>query len=318
MIDEDLFNKLPIDKKFEISENSVREDYIFSEMCDMIDEIKPTLEIEAEKRRKAGAKLAPGKEKFKVRDILASCLKVSHGQVEKIEDIKKAVKENPEEFGYIPERIDKGMSIEYAHTMITTTQKAKTPTPNLPKNKFELIYLDLPWNYQLQLEGSPKYKTMTLEEIKKEFPQLPLTDNSVVFMWVTNQKIDEAIDLIRYWSLTCTTNIVWVKTKKKVEGLPLEKVLHPGNGFNIRGSHELLFICKKGNPGIPPVSARIPSVVFAPKTRRHSEKPKIFYEIIEKMYPAKKKLEMFSIVTKATKRKGWTYWGDKLDENSKN
>ena len=33
--------------------------------------MKPKLETEAQKRRKAGAKLAPGEEKFKVRDILA-------------------------------------------------------------------------------------------------------------------------------------------------------------------------------------------------------------------------------------------------------
>ena len=136
MIDDDIFDKLPIEKKYEITENALRKDYTFSELCDIIEDVKPALELEAEKRRKAGAKLAPGKEKFKVRDALASYLKVSHGQVDKIEDIKKAVKENPEEFGHIPERIDKGMSIEYAHTMIITTQKAETPTPNLPKNKF--------------------------------------------------------------------------------------------------------------------------------------------------------------------------------------
>ncbi len=301
MIDEDLFNKLPIDRRIEIVENCVREDYTFTEMCNTIDEIKPTLEIEAEKRRKAGAKLAPGKEKFKVRDILASFLKVSHGQVEKIEDIKNAIENNPKKFGYVPDRIENGMSIEYAHKMITTTIKAETPTPDLPKGKFELIYLDPPWKYELELEGSPPYKTMTLEEMKEQII-LPFAKNCVMFMWVTNPKLEEALELIRHWGFTYKTNIVWVKQKNGK--------IQQGTGYYVKGSHELLLIATKGSPGVPPEASRIPSVVFAERTSKHSEKPKIFYEIIEKMYPVKKKIELFS----RHKRNDWESWGDEVDD----
>ena len=301
MIDEDLFNKLPIDRRIEIVENCVREDYTFTEMCNTIDEIKPTLEIEAEKRRKAGAKLAPGKEKFKVRDILASFLKVSHGQVEKIEDIKNAIENNPKKFGYVPDRIENGMSIEYAHKMITTTIKAETPTPDLPKGKFELIYLDPPWKYELELEGSPPYKTMTLEEMKEQIKP-PSAKDCVMFMWVTNPKLEEGLVLLKHWGFTYKTNIVWVKQKNGK--------IQQGTGYYVKGSHELLLIATKGSPGVPPEASRIPSVVFAERTKIHSQKPKIFYEIIEKMYPVKKKIELFS----RHKRNDWQSWGDEVDD----
>ena len=58
----------------------------------------------------------------------------------------------------------------------------------------------------------------------------------------------------------------------------------------------------------PPEAVRIPSVVFAERTTKHSEKPKIFYEIIEKYYPVKNKIEMFA----RNKRDGWTSWGDEF------
>ena len=296
-----MLKKLPQSIQIEIIENIARKDYTFSEISKIIDIVKPVLESEAAKRRKAGASLAPGKSKFKVRNELASYLGVSNGQYEKIEDIKNAVEENPKKFGDIPERIEKGMSIQYAHKMINTTKKAETPTPDLPKGKFELIYLDPPWKYELELEGSPPYKTMTLEEMKEQI-KLPFAKNCVMFMWVTNPKLEEALELIRHWGFTYKTNIVWVKQKNGK--------IQQGTGYYVKGSHELLLIATKGRPGVPPEASRIPSVVFAERTKIHSEKPKIFYEIIEKMYPVKKKIELFS----RHKRNDWESWGDEVDD----
>jgi N6-adenosine-specific RNA methylase IME4 len=51
---------------------------------------------------------------------------------------------------------------------------------------------------------------------------------------------------------------------------------------------------------------RPPSVIHAP-VREHSRKPDEVYEIIEKMYPNRKYLELFA--RPEEKRKGWTYWG---------
>jgi N6-adenosine-specific RNA methylase IME4 len=46
-------------------------------------------------------------------------------------------------------------------------------------------------------------------------------------------------------------------------------------------------------------------VVYAPRGR-HSEKPAVFYQIIELMLPTVPRLEMFG----RTQRAGWTVWGN--------
>jgi len=95
------------------------------------------------------------------------------------------------------------------------------------------------------------------------------------------------------------TNIVWVKTNLK----------KPGIGFYVRGHHELLFICTKGS-FVPDQTGKEPigSVIEA-DVREHSEKPDIVYEVIEKMYPERKYLELFA----REEREGWAAWGNEFN-----
>lgn len=312
--------------KAELHENQIRKEFTFSEMCVIDDAIAPEIKKHAEERMKSGkpsAKLAEG-QKGDSRDKMASYLGMSHGQYDKFQKIKTAIKENPKKFTDIPERIDNGMSIDYASKMINTTERATTPTPDLPDDEFELLYFDLPWAYDLPLTGSPDYKTLTLEEIMNEFPKLPLTNDAIVFMWVTNPKLMEAMELIKFWGLDYKTNIVWVKAKNRIHAKVLEfkdkfyeflhKNLQVGTGYYVKGSHELLLIVTRGSPGVPQEKDRVPSVVFAERTKLHSEKPKIFRKIINEMYPAKKKLEMFNREKDEYDNDTWSYYGDESSE----
>ena len=301
MIDDHILNELPEDQQIEVVENTMKKDFTFSEKCAIIDATKPKLKEQATQRQKTG-KPASDSDKGRTDEKISSYLGISRDKYHKILEIKNAVKENPEKFDDIPDRIDNGMSVEYAHKMISNVRKAETPTPNLPDEEYEIIYIDPPWAYDLQLTGSPPYKTMTIEQMKKEIPQLPAHKNSIVFMWVTNPKLAEGLELLNHWNFQYKTNIVWVKQK--------EGKLQQGTGYYVKGSHELLLIATRGSPGIPPESVRFSSVVFAERTSKHSEKPKIFYEIIEKMYPAKKKIELFS----RCKRNDWESWGDEVDD----
>jgi len=85
-------------------------------------------------------------------------------------------------------------------------------------------------------------------------------------------------------------------------------------GWYVREKHELLLIARRGNLRVPELSNRPDSVIFAPR-KGYSEKPNVFYEIIEKMYPiknngAQEHLELF-----ATKRReGWVSHGLNLTE----
>lgn len=238
MIDETLLQDLPLGQQIEITENTIRKNFTFSEMCEIISKLKPKLDEEAKKRRQAGVKLSPGEPKFKVRDEIAHYVGVSGGQIDKIMAIEQQVRENPKEFGNIPQRIESGMSIDYAHKMINTAKKATTPTPNLPKNQYEVIVADPPWKYDLPLEGAPDYKTMTLEEMKLEIPNVPSYKDCILFMWTTNPKLDEALSLMKHWGFTYKTNMVWVKQKNNK--------LQNGTGYYFKGSHELLLVGTKG------------------------------------------------------------------------
>ena len=102
--------------------------------------------------------------------------------------------------------------------------------------------------------------------------------------------------VIEAWGFTYRTNMVWVKDKI-------------GMGYHVRNKHELLLIAKRGELAVPNVADRPDSVVEAPRGK-HSEKPEVFYEIIERMYPDYPRLELF---LRGEAREGWHGWGNEAD-----
>jgi N6-adenosine-specific RNA methylase IME4 len=174
-----------------------------------------------------------------------------------------------------------------------------TKASSLPLGVFNVLYADPAWPYDnTGVHGSAEkhYDTMSIEDICSM--KLPVADNAVLFLWVTNPMLEVAFQVVHAWGFEYKTNIVWVKTN-------LEK---PGVGFYVRGRHELLFICTKGS-FLPDQVGKEPlgSVVTA-DIQEHSRKPELFYDIIERMYPKQRYLELFARRT----RSGWSSWGDQL------
>jgi N6-adenosine-specific RNA methylase IME4 len=172
------------------------------------------------------------------------------------------------------------------------------PTPpksvELPEGKYDVIYIDPPWQYSNSgISGAAEnhYPTMTIEQLGEL--KIPSADNATMFVWVTNPILFEAVPLIEKWGFEYKTNMVWIKDIA-------------GQGFYVKGQHELLLICVKGNHR-PDDSLYVRSVVQHPRLE-HSQKPEVFYEIIEKLYPKAKYLEMFA----RNKREGWTSWGNEI------
>jgi len=226
-------------------------------------------------------------QKGQARDIVAKKVGLSPRTLERaIKIIEKA----PEE---IKEKVRKGdMTITYAYSMLKRRGEQQK-TPPLPEGVFDVIYADPPWEYYTPLRGYPElhYKTMTTEEICKL--KVPSADDAVLFLWATNPTLKDALKVMECWGFTYKTNMVWVKDKI-------------GTGFYFRAQHELLLLGIKGKMPAPLEENRFPSVIHAP-VREHSRKPAEVYEIIEKMYPNRKYLELFA--RPEEKRKGWTYWG---------
>ena len=166
-------------------------------------------------------------------------------------------------------------------------------SPPLPKGPFDIIYADPPWEYEFSLSerGDPKrhYDTMSVDKICAL--EIPATKNAILFLWATNPKLEEALKVIKAWGFQYRTNLVWVKDKF-------------GTGYYFRGQHELLLVAKRGETSVPLEELRHSSVLEAPR-KQHSEKPNAVYEMIERMYPNRKYLELFA----RNKREKWEPWG---------
>ena len=169
--------------------------------------------------------------------------------------------------------------------------------------KFTVIYADPPWRYEhAPMGGSNRsienqYPTMDFDEICA----LPVNDiaheNSVLFMWATSPKLAECMKVLDAWGFTHRTTMVWVKDKI-------------GMGYHARERHEILLIAKRGELPPPPAEARPDSVVTEPRLE-HSAKPKIFYDLIDAMYPGLRKIELFGRAP--DRRELWAAWGNQAE-----
>jgi len=182
------------------------------------------------------------------------------------------------------------ISINAAYMQINRAEKHEN-TPDLPKGAFDVIYADPPWKYDFCLEGDPRqhYQVMPTKEICEL--EVPKAKDAILFLWATNPKLEEALQVIKAWGFTYKTNLVWVKNRK-------------GPGYYFQSKHELLLVAKCGNIP-PPTGANRPPSVLEADQRNHSQKPDEIYSLIERMYPNRKYLELFA----RNNRDGWFSWG---------
>jgi N6-adenosine-specific RNA methylase IME4 len=174
----------------------------------------------------------------------------------------------------------------------------KETVPMLPEDKFTVIYADPPWQYEFsaadRLAPETHYSTLSAEQICDL--KIPTEDDAVLFLWSPAPKIEEALEAMEKWGFKYRTNFVWTKDQF-------------GMGYWTRAQHELLLLGVKGKVAPPEEADRFPSVVPAPRTE-HSAKPPVFYEMIEKMFPSQKKIELFA---RGPERKGWVFWGIEVE-----
>lgn len=285
--------------KGEFAENVFRKSFTTSELVAIKRVLEPEVKVEAEKRK--GLRTDLGKQPSgnfpagDTRDIVGSFGGVSGKTLEKAEAVVEAAEENPEKYGKLLEKVDEGTtSVSYAYTMVKRGEKHANP-PALPSGVFGIVYADPPWDYDVKLRGSPDYPTMPTAQISAL--KIPVGDNAILFLWATNPKLEDALQVMNDWGFTYKTNMVWVKDKI-------------GTGYYFRGQHELLLLGVKGDMPTPMEDSR-PSSVLVSARREHSEKPEEIYELIEKMYPNRTYLELFA----CKKRGKWVSWGQNLEQS---
>jgi N6-adenosine-specific RNA methylase IME4 len=172
---------------------------------------------------------------------------------------------------------------------------------NLP-SRYPVIYCDPPWKYDhIQVDAwavENHYPTMSTEEICELGLQIAqiITKDAILFLWATAPKLADAMKVIEAWDFTYKTCGIWDKVWTGM-----------GNYFRIQ--HELLLIATRGNIPVPETDSRPASIVKHKRSTTHSEKPVVFYEIIEKMYPELPKIELFA----RSARDGWARWGNQVE-----
>jgi N6-adenosine-specific RNA methylase IME4 len=196
---------------------------------------------------------------------------------------------------------DAKKQIRRAERVEAIAEQTHEPTPlESITERFPVIYADPPWKYEHAMDDGDSieqhYPTLSLDEIA----EMPISDlatrDCVLFLWATNPKLKEAMQVIDRWGFSYRTNMCWDK----------EWI---GPGYYVRQRHELLLIATRGNPPVPTTDNRPPSV-YREKRTEHSKKPEQFYCFIEAMYPDFPKIELFA---RGKARVGWTIWGNQTE-----
>ncbi len=175
----------------------------------------------------------------------------------------------------------------------------KGEAPDLPDDKYRVLYADPPWKYSDKLTedygpAEHHYPTLTIGELCL-LPIAEMTaDDAVLFMWATSPLLEDAFKVIRAWGFEYKTSFVWDKVKHNF-----------GHYNSVR--HELLLVCTKGSC-TPDNPTLIDSVQTIERSDNHSEKPEQFRTIIDTLYPHGNRIELFA--RKATQ--GWDVWGNEV------
>ena len=185
--------------------------------------------------------------------------------------------------------------------------------PDLPTQKFSIIYADPPWDYggkmQFDKSGTLKenrgwdksifisaanFKYPTIKT--KDMQNIPIheicEDDCLLFLWVTSPHLQQGIELGTAWGFEYkTVAFVW------------DKMVHNPGQYTLSYC-ELCLIFKKGRIPRPRGSRNEKQLIRSPRGR-HSEKPDEVRDAIERMFPEQGKIELFSrkIVD------NWTSWG---------
>lgn len=188
----------------------------------------------------------------------------------------------------------------------------------LPSGPFGCILADPPWSFKTYSgkRGTPHrtandhYQTVEYEQLA-EIPVASIAaKDCVLFMWVVDSHLDEAIELGKAWGFKFKTiAFIWCKElpRKPQRGLFGEETRYRiGMGYYTRKQAEICLLFTRGAP--KRLSKGVRQIITAPR-REHSRKPDEQYERIQALM-AGPYLEMFA----RQAWPGWSAWGNQTDK----
>ena len=194
---------------------------------------------------------------------------------------------------------------EIEKTLGENNKKKTLEEVKFPKKKYEIIYADPPWKYDDKIKShgggaESHYPCMNTLNICKLPVDKISAKNSVLFMWVTFPQLEEGLKVMKEWGFEYKTNaFTWVKTNK-------DDSIFMGMGRYTRANAEICLLGVKGK-GLERKDASIRNTQLA-RRLKHSQKPHLFREKIEKLFGDRKRIELFA----REKSKGWDCWGNEI------
>ena len=156
---------------------------------------------------------------------------------------------------------------------------------------------DPPWDIHMELP----YGTMADEEMRRMNVQC-FQDDGVIFLWVTGRAMELGRECLHIWGYEFVQELLWVKTNQ------LQRIIRTGRtGHWINHSKEH---CLVGIKGSPKMNFNIDCDVVCSEVRETSRKPDEMYDLLERLAPGSRKLELFGRPHNV--HKGWTTLGNQL------
>lgn len=174
----------------------------------------------------------------------------------------------------------------------TTAREGDSP---LPAGVYRTIVADPPWQYgnkATRAAAEDHYPTMSITELCDLPVEEWAHDEAHLYLWATNGFLREAFDVLDAWGFTYKTTLTWVKPQ-----------LGLGNYFRSSTEHVLFGV----RGGMKTLNSNQINW-FEAKRGRHSQKPGLFFDLVEKCSPGPY-LEMFA----RSRRLGdWHSWGNEV------
>ena len=164
------------------------------------------------------------------------------------------------------------------------------------------LIVDPPWPYSDQAARGaayPHYKAMSILEIASMPISRIAHRNAAIGLWTPDTHLEDALWILKTWGFTFRHQIPWIKAK--------HGRIYIGTGHYCRMSHEVALLATRGRP--KRLDGGVSSVIVAPRTRKHSEKPAGLHRKMERLW-AGPRLELFA----RAQREGWTCWGDQCPQ----
>lgn len=205
-------------------------------------------------------------------------------------------------------------------TMAETHGASRLNQDRIQPGKFNIIYADPPWRFKnwsmkelaergekwARRNGRSPYDVMTTEDICA----LPVADlaarDSVLVMWATYPKLEDALQVIKAWGFVYkTVAFSWLKLNPSGQGFKM------GLGYHTRGNVEPALLATRGD-GLRRVDNGVMQVIIdegdcliAP-VGEHSQKPAEARKRIERLYGDVPRLELFA----RQRADNWQIWGN--------